>query len=134
MRRGTPKRKHTRTSSNGKKFSAGRRKAGAVKWYPSRKAENKSDILATERWAKRNNNKPVIVSGLPIITVSYPVYENIMNSLMDLPLHVRDKMKKVKTSDSWGYIFGGIIKTPSRKGLVVDTQGYNYPRYKGFVQ
>ena len=42
-------------------------------------------------------------------------------------------MVKLHTRSEWGHIIGGII-TDGKRQLLVDTQGSDYPRYKGVIE
>lgn len=71
-------------------------------------------------------------ANIPHIRVTPSEYNNIGESLDDLHPNILAQMKKINVG-SWGYIFGGII-TDGKRFLLIDTQGDNYPRYKGVME
>ena len=71
--------------------------------------------------------------GLNEVTVTKKQYDNVLDKLDDLPKSILNKTKIVSV-DNWGKSQAVVIKAPGKRKLAIDTQGYNYARYKSFVK
>ena len=71
--------------------------------------------------------------NIPHINVSSNEYNRIAKTLDSIPPHILKQMVKLHTRSEWGHIIGGII-TDGKRQLLVDTQGSDYPRYKGVIE
>lgn len=76
--------------------------------------------------------KTLKLCGVPEITVPKKEYEKILNDLPVLSKRILNKTKLIPVGE-WGKSKAIVIKTKGKKPLAVDTQGFNYPRYKSYL-
>lgn len=95
-----------------------------VSW--NRKAIGESDMGFDEEYVHS-------LCNVNHVSVNSEQYNKILNTLDDLPVKVLSKVKRVSVKD-WGTALAVIIKSKGKKPLVIDTQGFNYPRYKSWIK
>ena len=143
--KGWKQRTHTRISSKGRKFRAGRSlyvepskeilsydSIPVIKTVFARKALGAEDMYTKENY---NERTPIYVYNAPKVYVSEDEFLHILNTLDRLPDHVLGAARDVKTSDRSGSRARAvvIVSSTKRTKLIIDTQGFDYPRYKGWV-
>jgi len=79
-----------------------------------------------------NEPDAILLDKTYIVKVSKTQYQQIAGTLNDIPRNILDKSKTFRT-DKWGYMYG-FIMTDGRRYMAIDTQGYDYPRYKGVIK
>jgi len=76
--------------------------------------------------------------GTPIIKTSTSTYNKIAKTLDSFPKEILQKGDRAGVLRDRGYSSGEymdvFIVTDGKKQLVIDSQGYNYPRYKSPVR
>ena len=86
-------------------------------------------------WQRKIHNEPIhwteeyaeVIKGrVPIVNVTSDQFVKIYKTLERLPLKVMNKINKTGSTVI-------IVKSGSKK-LTIDTQGYDYPRYKSLVR
>jgi hypothetical protein len=68
----------------------------------------------------------------PIVKVTNERYDKYLNSLDDFDGNLKHKLTDYSLSD-WGCA-EGFIMTDGNRYVMIDTQGYGYPRYKGIIK
>ena len=96
----------------------------------------KIDFCRKANHDKAGFNDPVpILTVPPIIKVQPKTYNQIENTNDELPMHIKNKLKTFKTGKKSKPIqHTGAIITDGERYLIIDTQGYDSPRYKSRIQ
>jgi hypothetical protein len=112
----------------------------------SRKAENLKDLNPIPTWGKQKEvfdprfmKRPIEYpvpthkcEGIPVVNVSRSEFDKLANTLDDLSPKLKAKVQRFSCSD-WGAGFGFLAKF-GKSEIVIDTQGYDYPRYKSLCK
>lgn len=98
---------------------------GFVRKFVGSEAEFKSELNSV--------GTVMIVRGkVNTVRATSKGYNKIVTDLENLSPKTREKLSTVDI-DRWGSAIAVIIKAPGKTPLFIDTQGYDYPRYKGYV-